>query len=197
MRERSSSILAWALGLSLGGCDPASVGPSADDLAAKAAVPDLEACDVAQAWSRAWTEREAEALARIDAARSRGSDCGDAGKLPVAPRLRVDGALVCAARVHALSMASRGFTGHVDPDGVDPHMRADAAGYEGTIVEHWAAGPDDARALVDALWLRSPPHCADLVTRDFVDVGIGHVGDVEGEHDRYWVVVLGAPQDSD
>ena len=182
-----------SLALGLAACDPAADDGSAEHLHAMAEIPEAEACDVARVWSREWTAREDEVLVRIDEARARGADCGEAGKLPVAPRLAVSGALVCAARAHALSMAARGFTGHIDPDGVDPQMRAEAAGYDGTIVEHWAAGPDDARALVDALWLRSPAHCADLVTRDFVDIGIGHVGDVDGEHDRYWVVVLGAP----
>lgn len=173
----------------LGGCDP----EAERDLEADAALPSVEACDPARGWNRDWAELEAEVALRIDRARGRGADCGAAGKLPVAPALSRSGALTCAARVHALSMASRGFTGHVDPDGIDPEMRVSAAGYEGTIVEHWAAGPDDPRALVDDLWLRSDPHCADLVTRDFVDVGVAHVGDVEAEHDHYWVVVLGAP----
>lgn len=177
-----------ASGPAVAGCDPQTGDDPRD-----AAVPDVEACEAARGWSRTWAGLEDEVVARIDDARDRGADCGDAGKLPVAPPLEVNGALVCAARVHALSMATRGFTGHVDPDGVDPIMRAEAAGYDGTIVEHWAAGPDDPRALVQELWLRSPLHCADLVTRDFIEIGVGHVEVADGELDHVWVVVLGAP----
>lgn len=186
---RDRAFLPALLAAAFAGCDP----ETGSDLEVDAALPSVEACDPARGWNRDWADLEAEVALRIDRARARGADCDEAGKLPVAPALSRNGALTCAARVHALSMASRGFTGHVDPDGVDPQMRVSAAGYEGTIVEHWAAGPDDAQALVDDLWLRSASHCADLVTRDFVDVGVAHVGDVEAEHDHYWVVVLGAP----
>lgn len=177
-----------ALVLALCGCDP-----EPEPLPDGSAVPRIDACDPARAWSRTWAEAEDEVLDRIDRARAQGIRCGTAGQRPVAPSLRVNGSLVCAARNHAFAMATRGFVGHLDPEGVGPDERAAAAEYDGTVVEHWAAGPDDARALVDDLWLLTASHCADLTARDFVEVGIGHVGDVDDDNGTYWVVVLGAP----
>lgn len=176
--------------LALAGC---YVGTDDDPDAARAIVPFTDYCGQAREWSDAWAEREQDALGRIDDARARGIDCGDQGREGQADELRLDGRLTCAARVHALAMATRGFEGHVDPeDESDPQIRAERAEYDGMVVEHWAGGPRDAEALVDTLWLTSDSHCADLMSRDFVDVGIGHVGDVDNERGTYWVVVIGS-----
>lgn len=167
--------------------------PDQDDAQLRATVPFTDYCAAARGWSEAWVEAEMEVLQRVDAARVRGVECGRLGRPGPSPELRLDGRLTCAARLHALSMATTGFEGNVDPnDGTDPQARADAAEYGGTVVQHWAGGPRDASALVDVLWLPSDRHCEDLLSRDFVDVGIGHVGDIDGDRGTYWVVVLGS-----
>ncbi len=179
--------------LPLWACDGDEGDAGDDDAELRATVPFTDYCAAARGWNADWIEAETEALARIDAARVRGLPCGRLGRPGPAPQLRLDGRLTCAARRHALSMATTGFEGHVDPnDETDPQARADAAEYGADVVQHWAGGPRDARALVDVLWLPSEGHCADLLSREVVDVGIGHVGDIDGERGTYWVVVLGA-----
>ena len=188
MRRRVLLLAVFAVGA----CDDPDSDGGEDDAALRATVPFTDYCAAARGWKTEWAEAETEALDLLDAARVRGVECGRLGRPGPSSPLRLDGRLTCAARLHALSMATTGFEGHVDPnDGTDPQARADAAEYGADVVEHWAGGPRDASALVDVLWLPSDAHCADLLSRDFVDVGIGHVGDIEGDRGTYWVVVLG------
>jgi uncharacterized protein YkwD len=174
-------------------CDADTNDEGSADAEARAIVPFSDYCSAVRPWSDAWVDAEQDVLARLDDYRTRGQTCGALGRPGPAPALRLDGRLTCAARVHALAMATRGFEGHIDPeDGSDAQQRATTAMYDATVVEHWAAGPADAEALVDTLWLPSDAHCADLMARDFVDVGIAHLGEIDGDHGTYWVVVVGA-----
>lgn len=164
------------------------------DSAAPEAWPSTDACDGLDEWPQAWAQREEEALERIDALRTEGADCGERGKWGPAPALRRRAALDCAARSHALDMATQGYFGRLDPQGADEHDRAAAAGYTAMVVQHLAAGPRDAAALIDETWLPRPVPCESLVSDASSEVGIGHVGDVDDELGTYWVLVLASPQ---
>src|SRR5262245_43386685 len=65
--------------------------------------------------------------------------------------------LTVAARAHSLDMANRDFFDHVNPDGLNPTQRAQAAGYSGSAGENIAAG---YRGIdeVHAAWLESLGH---------------------------------------
>lgn len=65
--------------------------------------------------------------------------------------------LTVAARAHSLDMANRDFFDHVNPDGLNPTQRVQAAGYAGTAGENIAAGYTSIDAVHRA-WLESVGH---------------------------------------
>ena len=88
------------------------------------------------------------------------------GPLVMEARLR------CAARVHSLDMANRGFFDHVNPDGEDPFVRMERAGYsfqaagENIAAGHLAAGRAHLGAgtdHVDQHAIEGRDHSVDLV----------------------------------
>jgi len=108
-----------------------------------------------------------------------------------------DRRLVAAAQRHARDMAGKGFMGHVGSDGSRTGQRADAAGYGWRLIaENVAAGPADALEVV-AMWMRSPGHRHNLLTREAVHAGLAHVARgpaaPPGGYANYWVLVLAAP----
>ncbi|MEE8333262.1 MAG: CAP domain-containing protein [Alphaproteobacteria bacterium] len=123
------------------------------------------------------------AYARINALRA-GHGLG-----PVTPDRR----LIAAASRHAHDMAGNDFMGHVGSDGSRTGSRADAAGYGWRLIaENVAAGPDDALVVI-SLWMRSPGHRNNLLTRGAVHAGFVHVARDGASYRNYWVLVLAAP----
>lgn len=171
-------------------CDPAADGTDAAD----EAWPATEACEGLDEWPPAFAALEDDALARIDARRAEGADCGERGKWGPAPALRRRTALDCAARFHALDMATQGYFGRQDPDDRDEADRVEAAGYAAAkLVEHLAAGPRDAEELVDRTWAPRAVPCESMADPSLTEVGIGYVGDVDDELGTYWVLLLASP----
>ena len=184
--------LAFGLMLVAAGCGEAE---SDEPVLGRAALPELEACDGVRDWPQTWEHDEQAAIDLIDALRERGEDCGTKGRGSAAPALRLHGALTCAARVHAVAMAEQEHVGHVTPDEVDTAMRIAAVQYEGSVIEHLAAGPETPTEVVDGVWRVSDLHCKDLLAPDHIDVGVGLVGEtMDGTpYTTYWVVLLGDP----
>lgn len=90
--------------------------------------------------------------------------------------LRSSPALGRSARVHARSMASRGFFGHSSSNGTSAASRIRRY-YPGSWVGEtllWRSPGVTAQQVV-ALWMSSPPHRRVLLHPAFRDVGIGVV----------------------
>jgi uncharacterized protein YkwD len=156
--------------------------------------PRTEACEGLDEWSPAFAALEADALAVIEARRAEGADCGERGKWGPAPALQRRTALDCAARAHALDMATQGYFGRLDPEGEGEAERVEAAGYVAAVlVQHLAAGPRDAQELVERTWAPRPVPCQSMADAALTEVGIGHVGDVDDELGTYWVLLLASP----
>ncbi len=86
--------------------------------------------------------------------------------------LRMDAALVALARAHSADMLRRGYFSHVTPDGLSPADRAAAAGIDYLILgENIAYAPDVDIAHTGLM--NSPPHRANILSREFSRVGIG------------------------
>lgn len=168
--------------------------PDPDPAGLRAELPSTSYCDGVRDWPDAWIQHEREVVARIDQWRARGGECGTEGKPGRAEPLLLDGALTCAARVHAVSMAEQGFVGHAGPDGSEPTDRIADAGYPGGVVEHVVAGAPDADALIDEVLAPSDVHCRDVLSRLRDDVGVGFLGEVDDERGTYWVILLGVSQ---
>lgn len=190
-----STRLAIAI-LAVAACDRAPTSPEASE-----PWPRTEACEGLDEWPDAWTEHEHAVLEHLDELRSEGIDCGERGKLGSAPPLRRRTALDCAARSHAQDMVDQDYLGRFDPEGASERERVEAAGYSPSVlVQHIAAGPRDAAELLDLTWLPRPVPCSDLATPALTEIGIGYVGEVDGEPDEewptHWVVVLAGPDDA-
>ena len=130
----------------------------------------------------------------VNAARSHGRRCGSE-RFAAAPPLSPSRELDDAATGHARDMARRKFFEHRGSNGSEPKDRVRRAGYQSRLTgENIALGPESAEE-VDAGWLDSPGHCANIMEPRFRDIGVGLAsGRKRGQ--IYWVQNFGAPADS-
>ncbi|MFD3743178.1 CAP domain-containing protein [Nocardia sp. NPDC058633] len=81
--------------------------------------------------------------------------------------------LQTAAQRHSDDMAARGFFDHVNPSGVGPGGRIEAAGYKwSTYGENIARGQESAAAVMTG-WMNSPGHKANILNCAFTQLGTG------------------------
>ena len=81
---------------------------------------------------------------------------------PVEP-LALDADLTAAARAHSLDMITRGFFDDINPDGLNPTQRAQAAGYSGVAGEVIASGQPAIDSLYE-FWMDSVPNRINLLS---------------------------------
>lgn len=136
-----------------------------------------------------------EALERINRWRASARSCGTAGRFAAVPPLVWNDALARAALDHSRDMAQRRYFAHARPDGRTLRQRIDDVGYSWRAIgENIAAGPDTVAAAVEG-WQRSDPHCANLMSPDFTEVGLACVPASAGDrYDRYWTLDFGKPR---
>jgi uncharacterized protein YkwD len=107
-------------------------------------------------------------------------------------RLNLQLALAAEDRVH--DMFAQHYFNHVAPDGTQPFVWADRRGYDyKTIGENLATGYRTPAAVVDG-WMHSPAHRANILGRDFDEVGIAVAGGspVRGYSGPLYVAIYGA-----
>lgn len=155
-------VLAAALAV-LAGCD--SVGPG---------LPPAPEADAAS-----W----AEMLAAVNDLRASGATCGEE-RMPPVPPLVWDARLESAALRHTRDMAASGVFSHVGSDGLSTGERARRAGYDWRVVGENIARYQRSVPEVMADWAESEPHCRQLMSARFVEIGAA-------ETDRYWSQVFG------
>jgi uncharacterized protein YkwD len=132
----------------------------------------------------------AEVLRLTNAARAKPRTCGER-QLGAAPPLRWANELGAAALVHSRDMAQRNYFDHRGSDGSDVGDRAKRAGYPWRRVgENVAAGQGSATQAVSA-WLSSPSHCANLMNRDFAEMGAAYALNTGSDSVIYWTQVFG------
>jgi uncharacterized protein YkwD len=145
-------------------------------------------CDPVSGWSVGAAAFENEIVTLVNQHRAAGATCGGEAK-PAVPALSADAALRCAARVHTRDMADRDFFDHTNPDGQLPWDRMELAGYAwGQAGENIAGGNATATATMTQ-WMNSTGHCNNIMSGDFVDIGVGYVEDA-----ALWTQVFGAPR---
>jgi uncharacterized protein YkwD len=107
------------------------------------------------------------------------------------PPLKPNPKLFAAARAHSENMAKQSKLDHV-LDEKSPADRVKAAGYAfrmvGENVEHNA--PTPAEAVKD--WMNSPGHKANILNKDFTEIGIAVARNDKGE--PYWTQVFARPR---
>jgi uncharacterized protein YkwD len=86
--------------------------------------------------------------------------------------LRLNAQLALAAQDRIADLFAKHYFDHVSPDGMQPFVWAERRGYDySTIGENLATGYRGATAVVDG-WMHSPGHRANILGRDFNEVGV-------------------------
>ena len=130
----------------------------------------------------------------VNRARAAPRYCGNRAFSAVRP-VRWNDTLAEVSRLHAEEMARYSYLSHSGRDGSDPAQRAERAGYRyRAIGENIAGGgqmkPEDAVAG----WLKSPPHCANLMDPAFTEMGVAYAVDPKSELGVYWSQSFGTPR---
>lgn len=122
-------------------------------------------------------------LKAVNDLRSRGCRCG-IKRMPPVPPLSWDSRLEQAAQRHAMDMAKRDFFSHQGSDGSKVSTRARDAGFDWRNIGENIAYNYPNAAAVAAGWQESPPHCKNMMSAEFRQMGAA-------VQDGYWVQVLG------
>jgi len=129
----------------------------------------------------------------VNQARAKRQQCGTSSHSPVPP-LKANRLLDQAAHAHASDMAMRDYFSHGGRDGSAPAQRVTRAGYAWQLTgENIAGGNVSAEETVSG-WLRSPPHCANIMERRFTELGTGFAVNEQSKLGIYWVQVFGRPR---
>ncbi len=111
--------------------------------------------------------------------------------------LSLNSKLNSAAQAKANDMVARNYWSHNTPDGQEPWIFVDAAGY--TYVkagENLAYGFTDSNSTING-WMNSPSHRANMLDGDFIDVGFGFTNSPDFNNSGPQTVVVamyGKPQ---
>jgi uncharacterized protein YkwD len=132
-------------------------------------------------------------LELVNLARATPRYCGDRAFNAARP-VRWNDALAEASRLHAEDMARYNYLSHNGRDGSDPAQRVERAGYRYRATGENIAGgqmkPEDAVAG----WIKSPPHCANLMDPVFTEMGVAFAVDPGSDMGVYWSQAFGAPR---
>jgi uncharacterized protein YkwD len=132
-------------------------------------------------------------LALVNQARTEARSCGNKAFKAARP-LRWNDALARASRLHAEDMAQHNYLAHEGRDGSKPAERVALAGYKyRSTGENIAGGqlrPEDAVAG----WLKSPPHCANLMNPAYTEMGVAFAVDAASDMGVYWAQAFGTPR---
>ncbi len=187
MRGRWIGVV--GLMLIFSGCDGAT-GDTETDGGETGGVGSGGYCDPVSSWDASMTEFEEDVLLIVNEARQAGASCGGQS-FGAADPLTMNPALRCAARVHSKDMADRGFFDHKNPDGQDPFVRMELAGYTYvTAGENIAAGQMSPAEVMQS-WMDSPGHCSNIMNPNFTEIGVGTFEDQGGPYRYLWTQTFG------
>jgi uncharacterized protein YkwD len=83
---------------------------------------------------------------------------------------------------------------HKGHDGSKPEERITRAGYAWRSVgENIASGVMTPEEAVD-VWLRSPPHCTNIMEESFTQMGIAFAVNPKSDEGAYWTQTFGTPR---
>jgi uncharacterized protein YkwD len=108
--------------------------------------------------------------------------------------VRWNDSLAEASRLHAEDMAHYSYFSHSGRDGTDPAQRVERAGYRyRSTGENIAAGQMNPEDVV-AGWIKSAPHCANLMNPGFTEMGTAFAVDSRSDMGVYWTQTFGMPR---
>lgn len=99
-----------------------------------------------------------------------------------------------AAQMKAQDMAAKGYYAHVSPEGLTPMHWVEKAGYRYLAIgENLVVNRTEAEQVVDA-FMGSPGHRANILRKDFTEIGIGVANGVyKGKDATFTVQIFAAP----
>lgn len=111
------------------------------------------------------------------------------------PSLTVSETLTAAAQLKAEDMAAKSYFSHNSPDGKTPWYWFDRAGYKYNFAgENLAVNFSDSEEVTQA-WMNSPTHQANIVGRNYTEMGTGIAsGMYKGRETVFVVQLYGAPK---
>jgi uncharacterized protein YkwD len=141
-----------------------------------------------------WPEAGQAMLAAVNAGRATERMCGDR-RYPAVGPVQWNEALAQAALAHSQDMALHHVLTHTGSDGSEVADRATRAGYLWQRVgENIASGlrlPEEAVAG----WLKSPGHCANIMSPRFTEMGAAYFIHPESKTGlAYWTQDFGSPR---
>jgi uncharacterized protein YkwD len=140
-----------------------------------------------------WQEAGQEILKMTNEARTKPRSCGTQ-KYGTAPPLKWDEKLAVSALSHSRDMAKRNYFSHEAKDGSKVDARAKREGYNWRrIGENIATGQGSAKQVVSG-WLASPGHCANIMNRNFTEMGAAYAVNPQSDTTIYWTQVFGTPR---
>ena len=132
-------------------------------------------------------------LNAINAVRAVARTCGSTA-YPAAPALKWNAKLEAAALLHSQDMANQNYFDHTGKDGSQPWDRMTTAGYAWrAAAENIAAGQPDLTTVMDG-WVKSPGHCANLMSTTYTEIGMGKATNSGSDYRIYWTQDFGTPR---
>lgn len=124
--------------------------------------------------------------------RATGRNCGSTF-YPATKPLGWDAMLKKAANRHSHDMERNNFFSHTGSDGSSMSDRISDAGYHWSWAgENIAAGYDTVASVMDG-WIKSPGHCANIMSSHYKDIGVACVPSTRADYSSYWTMDLAAP----
>ena len=131
-------------------------------------------------------------LALVNQARGQARMCGDKPFAAVG-RVKLNATLSSVALGHASDMAKQNYFAHEGLDGSTPAARTTRSGYKWRLVgENIASGMTTPEGAVEG-WLKSPPHCANLMTAQFTEMGVAFAVNKASDAGIYWAQEFATP----
>lgn len=156
-------------------------------------------CGQVDTWNPEWSQLEVDMLAEVNRNRLQGADC-EPGTCavepcdwhPAVPALEMNEVARVAARLHSLDMVDRDFFAHDNPDGLDPFVRMENAGYQGPDPwgENIQAGSSTGEDAVASL-MTSPGHCRNIMDPEYKVIGLGYAYGAQADYGHYWTQCFG------
>ena len=111
-----------------------------------------------------------------------------------APELKVNDLLTQAAELKALDMAEKGYFAHTSPEGRTPWYWLEQVGYKySSAGENLAVNFYDSED-VDQAWMNSPTHKANIIKKEYTEIGIGVArGTYQGKSTIFVAQFFGKP----
>lgn len=111
-----------------------------------------------------------------------------------APELQVNELLTQAAELKAQDMAEKGYFAHTSPEGRTPWYWLGQVGYKySSAGENLAVNFYDSED-VDQAWMNSPAHKANIIKKEYTEIGIGVArGVYKGENTIFVAQFFGKP----